>query len=384
MRILHTGDWHVGRALRGRSRAEEHRQVLAEIRAIALDREVDLILVAGDLFDSAAPSPEAEQIVYGALIDLAATGAPLVIVAGNHDNPHRLQAIRPLLELTHVHAAAQPVPPQAGGRLRLATRRGEPATIALLPFVSQRGIVRAADLMARDAADHAATYAERTRRIVEALCDGLADDTVNLLLAHVMVHGGVLGGGERPAHTVFDYGVPATAFPPELHHVALGHLHRAQELPGACRIRYCGSPLQLDFGEAEDAKSVDLIDAVPDRPPTIETVPLRAGRRLVTLRGSIDEVLARAREVGDAHGRVEIDAAPELGLADRVRRALPGAVEVRVTPRREELGAPRRALSGRSPQELFAEYLAQREATDDRLQQLFAELLEEVHAPPAA
>jgi exonuclease SbcD len=384
MRILHTGDWHVGRTLRGRSRAEEHRRVLAEIRGIAQERDVDLILVAGDLFDSATPTPEAEQIVYGALIDLAATGAPIVLVAGNHDNPHRLQAVRPLLELTHVHTAVSPMPAGAGGLRRIATRRGEAAAIALLPFVSQRSIVRAEDLMRADAADHVASYADRMCRIVEALCAALPDDTVNLMLAHVMVHGGVLGGGERLAHTVFDYGVPSTAFAPELHVAALGHLHRAQELPGACRIRYCGSPLQLDFGEAEDAKSVDLIDAVPGRPPTIVTVPLQEGRRLVTLRGSPDEVLSRTSELGDAYLRIELDAEPQVGLADHVRRELPGAVEVRVVRRREEGDAPRRTRAGRSPQELFAEYLAQRDATDEGLQRLFAELLEEAHAPSAA
>src|SRR5213596_2801936 len=102
MKLLHTSDWHVGKLLRGRSRADEHREVLAEIAGIAAAEEVDAVLVAGDLFDTAAPSPESEEIVYRALLGLAATGATVVVVAGNHDNPRRLSAVAPLLELGRV------------------------------------------------------------------------------------------------------------------------------------------------------------------------------------------------------------------------------------------------------------------------------------------
>src|SRR6185295_20193303 len=142
MRILHTADWHVGKTLRGRSRATEHREVLGEIVALTAARRVDLVLIAGDLFDSAAPTPEAEKIVYDALIGLAAAGAEIAIVAGNHDSPHRLEAVRPLLELTSVHTAPTLMRPEDGGVRRISTRRAGTATLALLPFLSQRAIVR--------------------------------------------------------------------------------------------------------------------------------------------------------------------------------------------------------------------------------------------------
>ena len=94
VRILHTSDWHAGKSLRGRSRADEHRAVFAEIAGIARTSEVDLVLVVGDLFDTAAPGPEAEQIVWQALLDLADTGASVVALAGNHDHPARFDAAR--------------------------------------------------------------------------------------------------------------------------------------------------------------------------------------------------------------------------------------------------------------------------------------------------
>jgi len=97
MRLLHTSDWHVGKTIRGLSRLDEHRLVLREIATLAKERSVDLVLVAGDLYESAAPSAEAEQIVLRALLDLHDTGAKVVVIAGNRDNPGRFEAIRPLM-----------------------------------------------------------------------------------------------------------------------------------------------------------------------------------------------------------------------------------------------------------------------------------------------
>src|SRR6476659_6155876 len=147
MRLLHTSDWHVGKTVRGRSRADEHAAALEEIADIADQEAVDLVLVVGDLYDSAAPAPEAEQVVYDALLKLAADGRrPVVIVSGNHDNPRRLDAVAPLLGLAGVHVQTKLAAPAAGGVLRIDV--GETTVqLALVPFPSQRYIVRADDLM---------------------------------------------------------------------------------------------------------------------------------------------------------------------------------------------------------------------------------------------
>ena len=104
MRILHTSDWHVGKSLRGASRLDEHREVLAEITGIARDEQVDLVLVTGDLFETAAPTPEAQRIVWDALLALRATGARVAVIGGNHDNQHALDAVAPGLERIVTHA----------------------------------------------------------------------------------------------------------------------------------------------------------------------------------------------------------------------------------------------------------------------------------------
>lgn len=385
MKILHTSDWHVGKTLRGRSRADEHQEVLVEIGEIARRETVDLVLVVGDLFDTAAPTPESEQIVYRALLDLAGSGATVALVAGNHDNWRRWQAVEPLLGLGNVVARSFFARPDDGGVVALDTPGG-PARVALLPFLSQRYVVRAEDLMdiERDAAEHAQAYDARVRALVEGLCGGMGDGAVCVLAAHLMVAGGVLGGGERDAHTIFDYSVSPAAFPVHLDYVALGHLHRAQQLPGACPIWYCGSPLALDFSEEADDKCVLLIEAAPGVPATVERVPLRGGRPLRRLRGSLDDLRALAGTTGDAHLQVYVKEARRAGLAEEVRELFPEAVDVRVDAPAAD-GAPSRpSRAGRTPHELFAEFLNERGVDDARLLQMFDRLLDEAHAPDPA
>ena len=377
MKILHTSDWHVGRTIRGRSRAAEHEAVLAEIVALAAERDVDLVLIAGDQFDTAAPSPESERIVWQALLDLAATGATVVTVAGNHDNPGRLQAVAPLLVRSSIFTGAQLARPEQGGRIDVTVKSGETARIALLPFLSQRGIVGADDLMNLDADQHAGRYDHRARQIMSKLCDGFGTDTVNVAVTHLMVAGGTLGGGERTAHTIFDYAVAATAFPPSAHYVALGHLHRAQKVPAAAPVHYSGSPLQLDFGETGDTKSVTIVEATAGRPADIEVVPLTAGRRLRTLRGPLEELHAQAGTTGEDYLRVIVQGDRRAGLAEQVRDWFPHVVDVNVESPADEVAKQTRTRElSRSPHELFAEYLTEQGASDERVLDLFDELLD--------
>ena len=384
MKILHTSDWHVGRTIRGRSRAAEHEAVLAEIVGIAAEAQVDLVLVAGDQFDTAAPAPESERIVWQALLDLADTGAHVVTVAGNHDNPGRLQAVAPLLALSRIHTAAHLARPDAGGVVDIIVRSGERARIALMPFLSQRGIIGADELMGLDADQHSGRYDQRARQIMAKLCDGFGPETVNLAVTHLMVAGGTLGGGERSAHTIFDYAVAATCFPPSAHYVALGHLHRAQKVPAAAPVHYSGSPLQLDFGETADTKSVAVIDATPGKPADVMTIPLQSGRRLRTLRGTLEDLEAQQDTTGEDYLRIIVRGDRRAGLADLVREWFPHAVDVAMESTADD-GAHQPQTRGlsRSPHELFAEYLTERGATDERVLALFDEYLDTVSADPA-
>jgi exonuclease SbcD len=379
MRALHTSDWHVGKLIRGRSRAVEHRAVLDEIVDIAEREEVDLILVGGDLYETSAPGPESEEIVYQALLRLAATDAPVAVIAGNHDNPGRLRAVAPLLDLGRIHLVAEPTRADEGGVWRLEVG-DESVSVAMLPFVSQRGIVRADELLDAGADQRSPLYADRLRAIVDVLTSGFSTETVNIVLAHLMVIGGVMGGGERDAHTVFEYSVPPTVFPVTAQYVALGHLHRAQALAGACPIRYCGSPLQLDFGETADTKSVTLVDAAPGAPSSTREVELQSGRRLRTIEGPLEQLRELADTTGDDWLRVKVHEQVSAGLGDQVREWFPDAVDVQIVrpEQDDEAQQVRASRTGQSPTELFATYLREQDVDDERVEQLFGQLLEEV------
>lgn len=381
MRLLHTSDWHVGKAIRGHSRADEFRAVLAEIATVADSEAVDLVLVAGDLFDTAAPTAESERIVYDALLDLA-DAAPVLVIAGNHDSPRRLDAVAKLLALGRITVATTPRAPADGGLARLEVG-GTPVQVALLPFVSQRAIVRSDALMSSEAFEHAQTYSERMRAVLAAMTAGFSSDSVNLVLAHAFVVGGALGGGERPAHIVDEYAISAVDLPATATYVALGHLHRAQAIAGATSIHYSGSPLQLDFGDRTEAKQVNVVDVEPGIPAKVKPIPLVSGNPLVTLTGTVAQLAAYA-DAGDlpegAWIRAVVAEPSRAGLADEVREAFGDrVVDVRLeTPaarRREKRSADR---ANRTPSQQFAAYLGDRDVDDPRLQRAFDRLLDEI------
>ncbi|MEM9655733.1 MAG: exonuclease SbcCD subunit D [Actinomycetota bacterium] len=377
MKVLHTADWHVGKKIRGHSRADEHRAVLAEIADIAAAEAVDLIIVAGDQYETAAPTAESELIVNQALLRLADV-APVMAIAGNHDNPRRLAAIEPLLRLGRITMVAEPKAPADGGVVTRETEGGETVNVALLPFVSQRAVIRADELMANAAYENAQNYADRMQRVIAALCAGFSADHVNIFVAHAFVHGGYVGGGERAAHLVDEYAISAVDFPPTAGYVALGHLHRPQQMLGGTAIHYSGSPLQLDFGEQDQAKLVNIVDISPGLPAKVSAVPLQSGRRLRTLTGTVNELRAIGAddELGDDWLRVRVTEPGRAGLADEVREALgPGVVDVRIE--HHSAPQPARSREGRSPRELFADYLAENGIQDRTLETRFAELYED-------
>lgn len=381
MRLLHTSDWHVGKTVRGASRADEHTAVLAETAQIAAREEVDLVIVAGDLFDSAAPSAEAERIVYRALLDLADTGAEVAVIAGNHDNPRRLRAVAPLLRLGQVHVVAEPTRPDDGGVIELRAGDGADVRLAMLPFVSKRGIVRSKHLMARQAFENVQDYSERLRLLIERLCEPFRTDTVNLFTTHAFVLGAEAGGGERPAHLVEEYAITAQSFPVTIGYGALGHLHRPQSLRHP--LHYCGSPLQLDFGEAQQVKQVNVVTLEPGIPAHVRAVRLTTGRPLRTLVGTLEELSAVSVD-DEAWLKVVVQGPGRAGLAQTVRQLLgPGVVDVRVESPGPVTGRRKLDHRSRSPQEVFGEYLKHENIEDRRVRDLFGELLDEQSDAPA-
>ena len=388
MKILHTSDWHVGKVLKGRDRSDEHEAVLRSLVQTARDSDVDLVLVAGDLFETSVPSPRAQGLVVRALLALRQDGRQVVAIAGNHDNAGLLDSVyRPALGELGLHIIGTPKAPSAGGTLHLTTRTGEQATVAAMPFLSQRYAVRAAELLLTDAAQHTRDYATQVARILAALTDQFRPDSINIVMAHATLLGGRRGGGERDVQTTFEYELPPAILPVTAHYAALGHLHRQQEIAAPCPAFYSGSPLNVDFGEEANEPSALIVTAAPGIRADARRVPIHGGRPLKTLRGPLDQVIAEGEQSGEAYLRVILAESAKAGLGDLVREKLPNALEVQLDethrPRPGSHGGDGPSRAGRTPVQLFGDYLREQNVADPRVERMFAELLEELSDGPA-
>ena len=383
MRFLHTSDWHIGKSLKGRSRLDDQAVVFGEIVRIAKEQELDAVLIAGDVYDSAAPSAEAQRLAVYTLMKLADTGARVFVIAGNHDHPRMFEAYQPLMAHAGITMVGLPRAADRGGVVAFQARgTGEQVRVALLPFVSQRFAVRAAELVSSSPAEQSATYDQHLRDTLANLAHGFDDDAVNLVLAHLTVTGGKLGGGERLAQSIFDYYVPASAFPLDANYVALGHLHRRQTMPANVPVEYCGAPLAIDFGEQDNAPVVRVVETAPGLPARGTDIPITVGRRLRTVHGTVAELADRAAEYGDAYLRVLVREPARAGLREQVQEALPNTLEVRIDPEfaaARTADRPNRPSAGhRGPSELFHEYLTGQNVADARVAALFATLHDEI------
>lgn len=286
IRVLHTGDWHIGQTLRGFSREAEHAAVFARLEAIVTEREIDALVVAGDVFDGQNPSGESQARFYALMARLHAArpAMTIVITAGNHDAAGRLEAPRPLLEAIGVRVIGNVrrregridpsphlVPLRDGsGEIAAQVLAVSYPTAACLPPLSSLGRAdgAASSPIVRGVRD---LYGQ----LVEAARPRLAGLPL-LVTGHLHVAGGLESeGAERRILVGGEHAVPADVFPEEAHYVALGHLHRAQEIrrSDGRTVRYCGSLIPLSATEQPYRHGVSLV-TLGDGAARVEHIPL--------------------------------------------------------------------------------------------------------------
>lgn len=363
MRIVHTSDWHAGRVWKGKKRLPELIEVLDHLARFIADEDVDLLLVSGDVFDSGVPPAEAERAVFRFFKRVGESGIPSVVIAGNHDSPARLEAWGQLTELVGCHVVARPAAPADGGVIELTTRGGEQAVVAAVPFASAHRLVGALE-QARDEGAAHGSYADRMRRIFEIVSAPFRRDAVNLLTAHAYIDGAMLAHSERRVHVGDEWAVAASALPASAHYIALGHIHKPQQVSGAGLVPayYAGSPLQLDFGEVGEEKSFVVVEAEAGKPvQRIERVLYEGGKPLIDHRATLDELADEAtvenlRQAGWLRITVPLTV-PDPDVSGKVRRLLPNAVVVRAElPGVESADDEDRPPPGAPAAEVFAAY----------------------------
>lgn len=383
MRILHTGDWHFGRTLEGRSRMKEQEDFVDELVRMADDQQADVILMAGDVYDSVNPPAAAEQLFYEAAARLTAGGRPLVVIAGNHDQPERVSSVSPLVTRQGITLVGLPV---ANAITVQATRTGEIAKIAALPYPSE---ARLNELLVMEGSedDLRRAYSARVGKLMEMLAREFTPQTVNLAMSHIYVLGGVESDSERPIQVGGAYTVDPAALSVGAQYTALGHLHRSQAVKGEGMVRYSGSPLAYSFSEAGQAKSVAMLDISPGGgQPRFEEVFLSCGRPLVRWRAKngLEEVYRWLDEGLDDGAFIDLEIslteAMSLGEIQRLRKSREGLVHIRpVYPEME--AAELEIERSRMPvHELFRKFYQRQTGgaePDESMVQLFLDLIEE-------
>lgn len=314
MRLLHTSDWHLGRTFHGQSLLADQEAVLGALADLAVAHRVDVVLIAGDLYDRAVPSPEAVQCATRVLARIRAAGISIVAISGNHDSAPRLGAFAEFLAAggLHLRTAAHRV----GEPVLLGDPAG-PVAFYPVPYLEPDLARTAWDLPAPASHQSVLTAALQQARNDLAQRPG----TRSVVLAHAFVTGAAAGGSERSIAVGGVESVTAEVFD-GFDYVALGHLHSAQRLTD--RIRYCGSPLPYAFSEAGQQKSAYLVDLDATGSVAVERLDLPVIRRLATVRGRLADILCSGPDLADAYLSVELtDAVRPVEPMRRLREVFP-------------------------------------------------------------
>ncbi|NOU85218.1 exonuclease subunit SbcD [Paenibacillus sp. LMG 31460] len=390
MRILHTADWHFGRTLEGRSRLEEQTAFMDELVQIVQDQAIDLVLIAGDIYDSVNPPAAAEQLFYEGIARLADGGKRQVaIISGNHDHPDRLAASGPLAAKQGITIIGLPVPDiQSIG----VARTGELARLIALPYPSES---RLKELLSDVAEEEVlrSKYSERVGALIRKQAASFEAGTVNLIMSHLYVLGGHETESERPIQVGGAYTVDTNALTAGAQYVALGHLHRPQNVKAASPIRYCGSPIAYSFSEAGQAKSVTVLDLAPGQVAEPKEIFLTSGRPLVSWKAKegIGQVHQWLDEQRDASAWIDLEVtmteAMSIEQIQSLRKAYEGFIHIR--PIYPEMEAVRTVVSRSdlSMEEHFSRFYSRQTGgaqPEPELVRLFLELLQEKDLADAA
>lgn len=381
MRIAHTSDWHIGKKLMGRGRGEEFKEVLAEIARICRDEGVELLLVAGDVFDTYTPSAEAEEIFYSSVKAIAETCAVLII-SGNHDDYVRLTAAQALSEELNIYTVGNNLkaldckkrgncyPVQSeGGYAVFENSRGERVYINTLPYPNEARFKEGKS-------DE--SFADKMKRWIDFGERGKPDGMPSVFLSHIFAAGGTPGDSEREIDLGGARAVGLDLFP-KCDYCALGHLHRRQKLGN--NIYYSGAIMRFTFDEAGQDKGINVFDITAEGLQNFKIVQLSSCKKLVRLQANSVEAgigLLNLNEgaIAELTLNLKTPLSPsELGDL----RACENLYSLKMSVDSELASGYSAENEGKSSSQLFSEYYSSRFGTEvpSELLELFLSLTEE-------
>jgi len=332
MRILHTADWHLGKNLEGRSRMEEQQQFLEDFIRLVEEKAVDMVIIAGDVYDSSNPPAQAEKMFYDTLKKISGNGERItLVIAGNHDNPQRLVAAGPLAMEHGIIMAGLPktvisigqygnhqVTDSGEGFIELEINK-ERAVILLVPYPSEK---RLNEVLYKDMdgdEERLISYSERIRSLMDTLKVHFRQDTINMIVTHLFAMGSIESGSERGIQLGGSYIIDGGCFPKEAQYIALGHVHKPQVVPGTGRrAYYSGAPLHYHKNEANAGnKKCYIIDIVAGQPFTMEEVAFKVYKPIEKWHvKSVSEAIAKCEENKDKSSWVYLEIETDQYIRD--------------------------------------------------------------------
>ncbi len=337
LKLLHTSDWHIGRTLYGRKRYEEFEAFLTWLAETIQQNEIDALLVAGDVFDTSAPSNRAQELYYRFLCRVAASSCRhVVVVAGNHDSPSFLNAPKELLKALDVHVVGSCTESPEDEVLVLRNEQDVPELIVCaVPYLRDRDI-RVAEAgervedKERKLIEGIRTHYAAVAALAEQKREELGAEIPIVGTGHLFTAGGqtVDGDGVRELYVGSLAPVTAGIFPACFNDRALGHLHVPQKVNGSETIRYSGSPLPMGFGEAKQQKSVCQVE-FHSTAASVQLIDVPIFQKLERVKGDWEGISNRIIELSatDSQGWLEViyDGTEVIGdLRERLEAAISG------------------------------------------------------------
>lgn len=321
MRILHTSDWHLGKTLEGESRIEEQECFIEDFIDIVEKNNIDVVLIAGDIYDSGNPPAKAENMFYDALKRIGDGGKRLIIViSGNHDSAERLVAVSPLAREHGVIMIATPksvvetgrygeAEVKASGEGFIEVQIREETLVAItLPYPSEK---RLNEIIFEDSDEEKRreSYSEKIGEIFKELQGKYRNDTVNIAVSHIFMMGGETTDSERPIELGGTFAVDPDVLPENAQYIALGHLHRPQKVKNTdLKAYYSGSPLQYSKSEIGYSKSCYIVDVKAGEEAKVETVFFKNYKPIEVWHcKGIEDAIERCRQNSDKNVWVYMD-----------------------------------------------------------------------------
>jgi DNA repair protein SbcD/Mre11 len=328
LRLIHTSDWHLGRHLKGKDRTPEIEFTLQELLRQAKELEVNAVLIAGDIFETSNPPAEAERVAYQFFEGLQTAKIPAIAIAGNHDSASRFDGIANLLSLAGVQILGKPRRVNQGGLITLETSNGK-LRVGAMPFASERRLLTVENLWTMNELEQIQHYRDRVNYLLKNLATGFQDDSVNILMAHLTIDGARLANSEARHHSKESYALAGQSLPAEAQYIALGHIHKPQQIPVAAPTYYSGSLIQVDFGETGEDKGFYLIDVEPGSPAKPEFISIPCQKPLQIVECELSDYEEKLESLRDYSGYLKVIIklqTPQMGLADKIRKICGGKV----------------------------------------------------------